>query len=121
VVIDELPRAQVVVPRTGRIVARQVALARPLGARLKGLMGRPRLSPLDGLWLEPGAGVHSAWMQFPIDVVFVAGDGAITGVRRALRPWRACRAPRATRATLELAAGTAASAALCPATRIALR
>jgi len=61
---------------------------RPL-ARLRGLLGRAALEPGEGLLITPTGSVHTCFMRFPIDVVFLDRDGAVLGVRADLRPWRA--------------------------------
>jgi uncharacterized protein len=43
-------------------------------------------------------------MRFPIDVVFLDGDGGVVGIATELRPWRAT-GRRGARAVLELPAG----------------
>jgi hypothetical protein len=58
--------------------------------------------------LIDGAGsVHMFFMRFPIDVVFLARDRTVVGVRHRLAPWRVAGARRAV-ASLELPAGRAA-------------
>ena len=39
--------------------------------RNKGLLGRERLSPGEGLWIIPCEAVHTFWMRFPIDLVYL--------------------------------------------------
>lgn len=74
--------------------------------RLRGLLGRPPLQggASEGLLLVPCNSVHTFWMRYPLDIVFLDGDDRVLGWRQALRPWRAGMQWRAKR-TLELAAG----------------
>ena len=74
--------------------------------RLRGLLGSPPPAPGHALLITPCASVHSAFMRYPIDVVFVDRHGCILKVVEALPPWRAAACWRA-RHTLELAAGEA--------------
>ena len=39
--------------------------------RLRGLIGRARLQPGDGLMLRPASSIHTSFMRFPIDAVFL--------------------------------------------------
>jgi hypothetical protein len=48
--------------------------------------------------------VHTFFMQFPIDAVFVDGEGRVLKVAAGLRPWRAAGC-RGARAVLELSSG----------------
>ncbi len=75
---------------------RQVALADHLSvadghwSRFCGLMGL-RASQFvagQGLWILPCHGVHSLFMRFPIDVVYLDRDRGAIHLERALRPWR---------------------------------
>lgn len=76
-------------------------------ARLAGLLFAPPLAPGEGLLLVPCASVHTAFMRYPIDVVFLDRAGAITRIVPCLAPWRVAVC-RGAHQTLELAAGEAA-------------
>jgi uncharacterized membrane protein (UPF0127 family) len=73
--------------------------------RLFGLLGRPPLSPADGLLIKPSSGVHTWGMTFPIDIVAVGHNDCVVGVWRAVGPWRVCGLSFRTRSILELAPG----------------
>lgn len=73
-------------------------------SRRRGLLGRPGLDPEAALVLTPCKAVHTAFMQFAIDVVFVDRAGEVVRIVRDLRPWRMASALRA-HAVVELAAG----------------
>lgn len=72
--------------------------------RLRGLLGRAPLAAGEGLLLEPCDGVHTCWMRYPIDVLFLDRNRRVLGWRECVPPWRACRQGGA-RSTLELHAG----------------
>ena len=55
--------------------------------------------------IAPTNAIHTFFMKFAIDVLFVAKDGSVLKVRHAVRPWRMSAAWRA-HAVIELAAGT---------------
>ena len=40
-------------------------------SRLRGLIGKLRLGPDDGLWVFPSCGIHSIGVLFPLDVIYV--------------------------------------------------
>ena len=73
-------------------------------SRLRGLLGRAGLEAGEALLIRPTWSVHTFFMRFPIDVVFVDRDLRILAVKPNLRPWRAAARRRA-HAVLELAAG----------------
>jgi uncharacterized membrane protein (UPF0127 family) len=76
---------------------------RPL-TRLRGLLGRRGLERGEGLLIRPTGAVHTWFMRFPIDVVFLDSELRVVGVAADLGPWRAAARRRA-RAVLELRAG----------------
>jgi uncharacterized membrane protein (UPF0127 family) len=82
---------------------RCVAADTPL-ARMRGLLGRKELPRGEGMLLRPAASVHTAFMRFPIDVVFVDRNGRVLDIARSVRPWRAA-ACKGAKAVVELAAG----------------
>jgi uncharacterized membrane protein (UPF0127 family) len=89
----------------GTLVAARVEEAtRPL-SRLKGLLGRAELGAGEALLIAPCTSIHTFFMRFPIDVIFLDGDGRALRALEQLNPWRATRIyPRAACA-IELPAG----------------
>ena len=73
--------------------------------RNKGLLGRERLSPGEGLWIAPCEAVHTFWMQFPIDLVYLDRKRRIRKLVSDLPAWRLSACLRA-HSVLELPAGT---------------
>ena len=74
--------------------------------RMRGLLGRRGLESGEGLLLRPAGSVHTFFMRFPIDVVFLSRDGEVLKIAQALPAWRTAGARRAKMA-LELGAGEA--------------
>jgi uncharacterized protein len=73
--------------------------------RSKGLLGRKGLRPGEGLWIIPCEAVHTFFMQFPIDLVYLDRKYRVRKVRASVMPWRisACLSAHS---VLELPAGT---------------
>ncbi|MHB9155985.1 MAG: DUF192 domain-containing protein [Endomicrobiales bacterium] len=82
----------------------EVAIAAAFLSRLLGLMGRR--TP-QALFLSPCSGIHTFFMRFPIDAVFLDRAGRIVTVLPGLRPWRAALPALRARSVLELPAGAA--------------
>ena len=95
---------QLINARTNTAVASVVELAVTRAARRRGLLGRDALDVSAGIMLAPCAAVHTAFMRFPIDVMFVNRDGVVLKIVRDLKPWRMAASLRAY-AVVELAAG----------------
>src|SRR5205823_4011426 len=89
--------------RGGVVCERGVIADRAL-RRMRGLLGRRTLPEGEGILLRPAPSIHTAFMRFPIDVIFVDKDLEVLKVVMGLRPWRVASASGA-RAVLELAAG----------------
>lgn len=77
----------------GQILCEHCVVADTLPRRMRGLLGRGVLRPGDGIVLRPGWSIHTAFMRFPIDVVFVDADQVVLRIVTGLKPWRAalCR------------------------------
>jgi uncharacterized membrane protein (UPF0127 family) len=74
--------------RSGRIVASQIELALDSHSRRRGLLGRDKLDKGAALIIAPCSSIHTFFMRFAIDVVFVARDGRVLKTYSALVPWR---------------------------------
>ena len=77
----------------GQILCEHCVVADTLPRRMRGLLGRGVLLPGNGIVLRPGWSIHTAFMRFPIDVVFVDADQVVLRIVAGLKPWRAalCR------------------------------
>jgi len=91
--------------RTGAPIANTVERANTRATRRRGLLGRDGLAPSHALMLEPCGAVHTAFMRFPIDVIFVDRQGYAVKIVRNLPAWRIAVAPKA-RTVIEMAAGS---------------
>jgi hypothetical protein len=73
---------------------------------MKGLLGRSSLPPGEGLLIRPAPSIHTFFMRFPIDAVFISREGEVLKVASRVKPWRT-RSCRRAYAVLELSAGEA--------------
>lgn len=89
----------------GTIVATRLEVAGTGRTRRKGLLGRDRLDAGEGLWIVPCEAVHTFFMRFPIDLIYLDRNHRIKKLRSGLGPWwfSACFTAHS---VLELAAGT---------------
>lgn len=74
--------------------------------RMRGLLGRNELAAGEGMMITPCAMIHTFWMRFAIDVVFLSAQRVVIGIRHHVRPWRFAFAAGAA-VTLELRQGDA--------------
>jgi len=75
--------------------------------RLKGLIGRTGFNAGEGLQIEPCNSIHTFFMRFPIDAIFLDEGRKVLRVCSALRPWQVVICVQA-KSVLELPAGTVA-------------
>lgn len=96
--------SRVVNQTKGTVVAERVGHARSFWRRFRGLMLQSSLEADAGLFIEPSNSIHTAFMRFPIDVVFVDKGHKVVKVAT-VKPWRASLSKG--HSVLELPAGRA--------------
>ena len=90
-------------------VASGVLKADTFNSRLFGLIPRKTLGPEEGLWLDPCAMIHTCFMSFPIDAVFLDAGLKVVKIVPSLRPWRFSPWVHDAQSVLELPVGGAGS------------
>jgi len=95
------------------ILGDAVELADTSETRRVGLLKHERLEPGSGLWIVPCESVHTFFMKFPIDLVYLDKQRKVRKVRHAVPAWRlsACLTAHS---ILELPAGTAEKSGTLP-------
>ena len=88
----------------GQVVCEPCELADGFASRGRGLLGRKDLPSGVGMLIRPTWSVHTAFMRFAIDVVFLDADLTVLKIAQRLKPWRAAFRRKAHQA-LELRAG----------------
>jgi uncharacterized protein len=88
----------------GTVLAERVETADRGATRRKGLLGRDGLAAGEGLWIVPCESVHTFFMRFPIDLVYLDRKKRVKKVRSHVMPWRlsACLSAHS---IIELASG----------------
>jgi uncharacterized protein len=90
----------------GSVACERCKVAHRMWPRMRGLLGKRGLESGEGLLIRPAPSIHTFFMRFPIDVVFLSRQGEVLKVAERVPPWRA-RSCRRSYAVLELAAGEA--------------
>jgi uncharacterized protein len=93
-------------PGSGRVLAARLRRPRTFLGRGLGLMFRASLPAGEGMWIVPCNGIHTFFMRFPIDVLFLDRDQRLVRAFPRLRPWRMVPFVRGSRSVVELPAGT---------------
>jgi uncharacterized membrane protein (UPF0127 family)/CheY-like chemotaxis protein len=102
----------------GRIVCDSVTVNDTALRRLWGLLGRRTLPSGQGIVLRPAWSIHTAFMRFPIDVVFVDAELVVMRIEESLPAFRTASC-RGAREVIELPAGECARRGLSAGDRIA--
>jgi len=71
-----------------RTLVETVQLAEKLSDRMKGLLGRDSLPPGHALLIRRCGSIHTLFMRFSLDVVFVDKHMRVVRIAGNLKPWR---------------------------------
>ena len=95
--------------RTDGLLVSQLEKANSFFSRLRGLIGRKSLASGHGFLIPRcGNSIHTFFMKFPIDLVFINRKGFVKHIRHKVKPWRLVIAPiLGSTDCIELPAGTA--------------
>jgi uncharacterized membrane protein (UPF0127 family) len=99
------PSLSLVNQRTDEALAEHVEVAVTRTDRRRGLLGRESLESSSALVLAPCSAIHTMFMHFDIDAVFVDDDGRALKIVQQLAPWRIAVQPFA-HAVVELPSGS---------------
>jgi uncharacterized membrane protein (UPF0127 family) len=89
---------------SGELLVSQVKHANNFFTRLIGLMGTKRLSSAHGLLITPCQQIHTHFMRYSVDVIFLDNDMMVLEKLTALKPWRFTRFIKKAKHVLELPA-----------------
>ena len=99
----------------GTVLCSRAMLAHSFLNRTRGLLGRRQLNPDEGILIEaerflPLMWMHTFFMTFPIDIVFLGRGNVVMKIQASLKPWRLSAIVFGARKAIELSAGVAIEA-----------
>ncbi len=103
------------------VIAKQATIAAGPWQRMKGLLGRSTLSPGEALVIPQCSSIHTMFMQFPIDVVFIDKQFRVVNAIRRVMPFRLPAPTRGAWAVVELNSGTVEQSATTVGDRLECR
>jgi uncharacterized protein len=103
----------------GGVVCERCLVADSFRLRLRGLLGRRSIGGDEGLLLVGSPSIHTSFMRFPIDAVFLDRELEVIGIKANLKPWRVSGRWKA-KHILELRAGEAACRGVAIGARLSL-
>lgn len=89
------------------VLAQDVEIAFKFWKRFKGLLGRRSFPVGAGLLLKPCSSVHSCFMAFSFDALFLNEEMEVVYIIESMPPFRLSPIIREARSVLELPAGVA--------------
>ncbi len=88
------------------LIVKRCALTETALERMVGLLRHKKLGSEEGLWIESCNSIHTFFMRFPIDAVFLDANGVVLRIYKNLSPWRMSGLHWRARSVLELCAGS---------------
>lgn len=88
------------------ILAEQAILAGTPFKRIKGLLGRKGLEKGQALILRPCTSIHTLFMSFALDILFVNKDSKVVKAISSIKPFRITGVYFSSSFAIELPAGT---------------
>ncbi len=88
------------------MISNNILVANNIVNRLLGLMFKKELKGADGLLIDPCNSIHTFFMRYSLDVVFISKQNRVIKIIRDLPPWRLTWIYFAAKKTLELPAGS---------------
>jgi uncharacterized protein len=110
----------------GTVLCSRATLACGFRERSRGLLGRSQLSPDEGMLFEaapflPLMWMHTFFIPFPIDIVFLGRGDVVVKIQASLKPWRLSSLVFGARKVIELSEGEATRAKTAVGDFISLR
>ena len=91
--------------KTKDVVAESVLKARNLWERTRGLLGRTHFPEKEAFWISHCSSIHTFFMKFPIDVIFVDKELKVTSLAHSVPSFRILLGGWKSKAVFEMKAG----------------
>lgn len=87
------------------VLSNRLDVADTFFSRLKGLMGRPKLEADSAMLITRCNSIHTCFMKFPIDVIFVDKNFRVKSIQKNIKPWRFTAPVIGSKSVIEFSAG----------------
>ena len=81
-------RFKIISNRTKKVICNKAKVAETLLSRTIGLMFSKKMQGFDGLLIKQCNSIHTFFMKYPIDVVFLSKDYMVIDYVKKILPWR---------------------------------
>lgn len=72
----------------GTVISSKAQIANNFGLRLKGLMFKKKIDEKEALVFHNAPSIHTCFMNFAIDIVFLDKSNKVIKICKAVKPWR---------------------------------
>ena len=90
----------------GSIICHKMIVASDLLSRMKGLMFSESMPECDGFLIKPCNSIHTFFMRYPLDLIFLDKNFKVVKVIYDLAPWKMTWIYLKSHQVLEMKAGT---------------
>lgn len=87
-------------------IAKRVKVAKSFLGRAIGLMFSDSLGDYDGLLIQPTNAIHTFFMKYNLDVIFMNRKNEVVSIVREMKPWRHTKIYFRASKVLEMKGGT---------------
>ncbi len=91
----------------GQILLSELKIADAFWDRAVGLLGLPSLGETTGLWIARTNSIHTCFMKFSIDCIFLNSDLKVKKIISNVKPWRLVWPVLGAQSVIEVSAGMA--------------
>ena len=91
--------------KTDHVLAKSVTKASHLLEKIRGLIGKDNLSEQEAFWIPSCPSIHTFFMKFPIDVIFVDKNMKVTSCFKGVKPYRIVMGSWKSNSVFEMQAG----------------
>jgi uncharacterized protein len=98
---------KIIKDKNAELIVDQLEQATSFFERGKGLLGREGMADSHGLWIKPCNNIHTFFMKFRIDCIFLDEHLVIQRIASNMKPFRVAGPVWKARSVIELKAGTA--------------
>ena len=88
-----------------QVLIADLRIADRMWSRMQGLLGTRELASHEGLWIHRCNSIHTFFMNYAIDCIFVDSELRILATRKNVRPWRIVWPVLGARSVFELKSG----------------
>lgn len=90
----------------GHVIAEQLRIADRFWSRFKGLMLTKTFPSCDGLMIQPCQSIHTFFMRYAIDVIYLDQHNEIIDIHYHIKPGQIGKSIRGVKSVVELPIGT---------------